>query len=137
MFGDHESGTNPETRRDHDVGKFDPSGTPTGTASTFGSTRPVYYLVDEHDPETVIERWLETNAEALAGRDLTTENVSRAISKRSFRRAWRRLRERREFAFLDPPTREGRGGDQSQDRTCPLCGDRVPELPAHLPCEGV
>lgn len=30
----------------------------------------------------------------------------------------------------DTPDRE-----QNQHRTCPFCGDEVPKLPSHLPCE--
>jgi hypothetical protein len=26
---------------------------------------------------------------------------------------------------------------QNQHRDCPFCGETVPKLPAHLPCEGV
>jgi hypothetical protein len=135
-FDDSESRMGPESRRQHAVGKFDLTTHADGPSSTFGTTEPVYYLTDAHDPAVVIERWIAANEGTLSGRGLTTENVTRALSKAAFEAAWRDLRERREFDALDDPERGARGGgDHGGETECPFCGARVATLPEHLPCD--
>jgi hypothetical protein len=133
-FDDSASRSNPESRRQHAIAKFDPMAHADGPSSTFGATRPVYYLADDHDPAAVIEEWVTANEATLADRDLTTENLTRALSKRSFKQAWRDLRERREFDVFGDPDRGG-GGDHSSTTACPFCGEEINRLPAHLPCD--
>lgn len=102
----------------------------------FGSTRPVYYLTDEHHPSDVIEKWLDINRLQLSGRGLTTENVTRALSKREFKEAWRELRRERDFEVLSNHDPRNRGGGQTGEFECPYCGEMVKRLPTHLPCDG-
>lgn len=78
-FGKAKGGMSPEVRGEHAIAKFDLLAHSAGTFSTFGRTQPVYYLADEHDPAAVIETWLAANEETIAGRGLTTENVTRAL----------------------------------------------------------
>jgi hypothetical protein len=133
---DSDSGMNPETRGQNQISKFNPSGHPAGTYSTFGTTSAVYYLADEHDPAAVIEQWLAVNEETLSGRGLTTENITRALSTSRFKNAWRDLRTDRDFDVLGTPDHADRGGDHSSDTECPYCGETVKTLPGHLPCDG-
>ncbi|MFC7228256.1 hypothetical protein N0B31_12645 [Salinirubellus salinus] len=133
-FRDRDGSFGPEVRQQHDVTKFDLMAHSKGRNSTFGATTPVYYLAGEHDPAQVISTWLRVNESLLAGRGLSTENVSRALSKREFRAAWRDLREERTFEFLQEPAQSNHGGGQMEDVECPFCGAMVKRLPTHLPC---
>lgn len=135
-FVEYDSGTGPETRRRHGIAKFDLLAHANGPSSTFGMTRSVYYLADEHDPASVIEAWIGANRDTLAGRGLTTENISRALSKKRFKEAWQGLRKNRDFDVLDEPDRSSRGGGQDEQTECPFCGEEIARLPTHLPCEG-
>ncbi len=134
FVGDN-SGTSPESRREHALAKFDLMAHAGGPFSTFGATKPIYYLTNEHAPEDVIEAWIKANEDGLAGRDLTTENITRALSKKRFKQAWRELRESKDFEVLGEPNRDTRGG-QKGPTECPFCGEEIARLPSHLPCDG-
>ncbi|WP_079990749.1 HNH endonuclease signature motif containing protein [Haloarcula sp. CBA1127] len=108
-----------------------------GTSSTFGATQAVYYLDNEHAPADVIKNWLDANEGTLAGRELTTENITRVLSKTRFKEAWQNLREKHDFEILDEPDHADRGGGQTEKIECSLCGKKVKRLPNHLPtCTG-
>lgn len=135
VFGKHESGLNPQTRQQFPVAKFELMSHSRGTSSVFGNTRPVYYLTDDQSPEEVIETWIDINEDQLAGRGLTTENLSRALSKNRVKEAWKKLRMQRDFPVLEDPEPRNRGGGQQGKMKCPYCGEMVSRLPTHLPCE--
>lgn len=138
LDGERFGGTSYESKRKHGIGKFELTAHSHGTNSTFGSTSVVYYLSHEHNPKAVLEAWLEVNKETLEGRGLTTENITRALSKQKFRKAWKRLCDEREFKVLEEPDHAARGGggDHSEEKECPFCGKTVKRLPGHLPCSG-
>lgn len=120
---------NPEARRDHPIAKFNPSSKRSGV---LGGTQAIYYLTDEHDPETVLDVWIDRNVDRLAANDVSTENLTRAIGSDAFDTAWRRLKEDREFDALATPDSGRRGTQGSQTAECPYCGETVGELPGHL-----
>lgn len=128
------SGSNFSSRVDYDIAKFELHSHSKGTDSTFGSTNPVYYIIQEHDPRDVIEEWLSVNRETLKGRELTTENITRALSKESFQKAWKSICENRSFEVLEKPDHSERGGNHHEDKKCPFCENSVKSLPGHLPC---
>lgn len=128
------SRTSYESKRKHGIAKLELTAHSSGKNSVFGKTKPVYYLTDEHSAADVIETWLEINRGILADRELTTESITRALTKDRFQEAWQQLRAESEFDVLETPDRSGRGGGQQEDIVCPFCGNRVARLPTHLPC---
>lgn len=123
------SGLNPEARRDNPIGKLNPSSKRSGV---LGGVKAVYYLEDHHDPETVIERWIELNADRLEANKVSTENITRALGSGTFDAAWQNLKEKREFDALETPDPGNRGEQGSQDKECPVCGTNVGQLSSHL-----
>jgi hypothetical protein len=134
LSGAEFEGTSYESKQKHGIAKFDLVAHSNGPMSTFGPTSTVYYLSHEHRPLDVIEEWLRANRKLLDGRDLTTENITRALSKNEFQEAWKRLRDDRDFETLDEPDHADRGGDHYDSRNCPYCGQTIKSLPGHLPC---
>jgi hypothetical protein len=120
---------NPEARRDHPIAKFNPSSKRSGV---LGGTKAIYYLEDEHEPETVIQEWIETNADRLAANEVSTENLTRALGSGTFDTAWKNLKREREFEALETPDRGNRGAQRSPDKECPVCGETVGQLSSHL-----
>ena len=127
-------GTSYEAKRKHGIAKFELTSHSEGKNSVFGHTNPVYYLMHEHRPREVIDTWLTANAETLQGRELTTESITRAISRGPFRDAWQTVREERDLPFLTMADHSERGGDHYGETVCPFCGTTITNFPAHLPC---
>lgn len=128
------SGTSYESKRKHSIAKFDLTAHSGGTSSVFGGTRSIYYLTHEHPPAEVVKGWIKVNREVLADRELTTESITRALSKNSFKDAWSTLQGEMDFDVLDEPDHSSRGGDYYEERTCPFCDETVKSLPGHFPC---
>lgn len=133
LDGSEFSGTSYESKQKHGIAKFELQAHSGGRNSTFGGTTVVYYLSHEHAPTDVLEKWIEVNEETLAGRELTTESITRALSKEQFQDAWAALRERTEFQVLSEPDHSDRGGDHYEYKECPYCNETVKSLPGHLP----
>lgn len=123
---------NPEARRDHSIAKFNPSSKRSGV---LGGTKAVYYLEGDHEPDAVIEKWIEINAEQFESNGVTTENVSRALGHGKFDTAWQNLKRENEFDALETPSRGNRGEQGSQEIECPVCGETVGQLSNHLRTE--
>ena len=129
------TGTSYESKRKHGIGKLELTTHSKGTSSTLGDTRAVYYLIHEHPPTEVIKKWLKINKEVLAGRDLSTENITRGLSKDSFKAAWSDLQKEVDFEFLDDSDHSDRGhGENYKQKQCPFCDKSIKSLAGHLPC---
>lgn len=133
MTADEFKGTSYESKSKHGIAKFDLMTHSGGTDSVFGNTKAVYYLSNEHTSSDILNKWIVANEDVLEGRALTTENITRALSKQKFQKAWKQLREEKKFEVLDRPDHSGRGGGQQESRTCPYCGETIKRLPSHLP----
>lgn len=134
LSGDEFEGTSYESKKKHGIAKFELLAHSRGTSSTFGRTTAIYYLSHEHRPTDVLEKWISVNGDTLEGRGLTTESITRALSKEEFQKAWKRLRERTTFDVLEEPDHADRGGDHYEYKECPFCEETVKSLPGHLPC---
>jgi hypothetical protein len=130
---DEFKGATNESKRKHGLAKLELTAHSAGKNSTFGRTKPIYYLSQEHDPADVLEKWVAVNEPILQGRGLTTESVTRALSKSDFKKAWKAICEQKSFEVLDEPDYSDRGGGQSEDRACPYCGKSIKRLPTHIP----
>jgi hypothetical protein len=136
LSGEKFSGTSYESKEKHGIAKFDLLAHSGGTNSTFGGTRSIYYLSHEHMPKDVLQTWIRVNKETLEGRELTTENITRALSKQQFKKAWKQLCDEIDFQVLDEPDHASRGGggDNYEEKECPYCGETIKTLHGHLPC---
>jgi len=126
--------TSYESKNKHSIAKFELVAHAKGTKSTFGHTKSVYYLTHVHNPEDILNKWVSVNKDVLKGRGLDTENVSRALSKDVFKKAWKQLCEKKEFEVLEKSNHADRGGDHYEYKECPYCNKTVKSLPGHLPC---
>lgn len=133
MTGDEFKGTSYESKRKHGIAKLELTAHSRGTESVFGNTRSIYYINNEHAAKEVLNKWISENEDVLKGRELTTESITRALSKQKFLKAWKQLREEKEFKVLSHPDRNDRGGGQRKSRGCPYCGETIKRLPTHLP----
>ena len=136
LSGEEFGGTSYESKQKHGIGKFELVAHSAGTNSTFGDTRAVYYLSHEHVPKDVLKTWIRVNKRTLEDRGLTTESITRALSKQKFKKAWKELRGEMDFQVLDEPDHASRGGggDNYEERECPYCGKTIKTLHGHLPC---
>lgn len=123
---DDSHGFNSEARRDG-VRKFHPISAYYGDSQTgSGKTRAVFYIDGKHNPETVIQKWLDANPKM-------TENISNwALHQRVSRYGdeWTDA----SYELLGPFDIGGNGGEREMGGNCPLCDaeyDR--QLPDHLP----
>lgn len=125
--------SNPEARKKHAIGKFNPLATGTGV---LGATNAVYYLEHEHKPRDIVEEWLNINKEKLSESNITTENITRSISDKKLDKSWKKLKKEKELEFLVQPEQGNRYENQGeQSSECPHCGETVGQLPNHIESE--
>jgi hypothetical protein len=134
MSGEDFGGTSWESKRKHGIAKLELQAHSKGTQSTFGRTKAVYYLVHEHQASEVLKEWVSLNSDVLRGRGLTTESVTRALSKQEFRSAWKDLCDKTDLEVFEESDHTDRGGSHYGTRECPYCGETIKSLPGHLPC---
>ena len=126
-------GSNPEARKKHAIGRFNPLATGSGV---LGKTKAVYYLEHEHKGKDIVEEWLSINKQKLSKNEITSENITRAIGNKQLKSSWKKIKEKKEIEFLDQPdqgNRYSRQGKQSSE--CPFCGKAVGQLPDHIQSE--
>lgn len=99
-----------------------------GSTPGSGTTAGVYYIRGKHDPETVVELWLEINSNKVSRMSNWALHKRIASAGDEFKAASRELIE------FD---REFNPGNGTTKRPCPFCGaDDIKSIPIHLPkCE--
>lgn len=115
------------------IGRLNITGGPGGggaTANVAGGLTEIAYLRGEHDLRTVVEAWVEANADRID--DLPRKSVRQ------------RLRASVSYDQRDTVSevlsekgyqvdRSGTGGRQTEPFECDLCGASVPDIASHLP----
>lgn len=126
-------GSNPEARKKHAIGKFNPLATGSGV---LGTTKAVYYLEHEHKPRDIVEEWLNINREKLNDSEVTSENITRSIGNSQLKESWKEIKNEKELGFLAQPDQGDRYTNQGeQSSKCPYCGETVSQLPNHIQSE--
>jgi hypothetical protein len=126
-------GSNPEARKKHAIGKFNPLATGSGV---LGTTKAVYYLEHEHKPKDIVEEWLNINKEKLSKSEVTSENITRSVGDKQLTSAWKEVKNKKELEFLVQPDQGDRYTEQGeQSSECPFCGETVGQLPNHIQLE--
>lgn len=128
-------GISPDTRRIYDIRKFHPRPGPSGTRSTFGTTKCVYYLNEYHDPKDVIRKWLKINRSQI---DRAERANARALTQHlsgDFKEAWIVMINTGEVSWLpgSEPKKPAEINSGLQTRTCPFCGKEEITYHAHIP----
>lgn len=107
------------------------AGTGGSTTSGIGSNQySVYYILDMHAVDDVVEKWMETNPQSVEN---TPAHALWAKTRRRGKEWGDAIRE-----LLDEDPCSDMGGDTGGERggTCPLCGEEYSDvLPNHLPCD--
>lgn len=120
---------NTVTIQTYDIRKIKLSSSP---ATHIGFQNVVYYLAQEHDPETVVRKYVEVNNQVLDELPLKTITDKFNNVDPSFGPAWKRVADDYDVRIIDKTTA---GGDRSGD-TCPYCNTDIEHsLRYHLPCE--
>lgn len=109
----------------HKVRKFRPSNSSGSVSVPTGWLDSVHYHVDIHDPEEVVEVWLERNEDRIE--DIPDDSLHTMISSygEEFKEVSREL-------FGPFEKSHGPGGGRGE-RSCPLCGAEDLILARHLP----
>ena len=126
-------GSNPEARKKHAIGRFNPLATGSGV---LGKTKAVYYLEHEHKGKDIVEEWLSINKQKLSKNEITSENITRAIGNKQLKSSWKKIKDEKELEYLAQPDqgeRYTKQGEQSSE--CPFCGEPVGQLPNHIQSE--
>lgn len=122
------NGLNPESRQQHNVGKFNPMSSHQGPSDST-SFQTIYYLDNTHTKENVVERWMNINQEALRASGTTQSSLTYNISG-EFTEAWNKIKERYDWL----PTNQTKQSEPAEHgvQTCPNCGEEVKNLPRHI-----